>query len=76
MQSVPLDTKTREKIRLFKLRRHHSALYCRQNLGSRLVEQAHPDGSTGKHATKPVWVQVQQKHGKHDRPAEAVTGEM
>ena len=26
------------KIRLFKLPRHHSALHCRQNLGSRLAE--------------------------------------
>ena len=26
------------KIRLFKLLRHHSALHCRQNLGSRLAE--------------------------------------
>ena len=27
-----------EKIRLYKLSRHHSALHCRQNLGSRLAE--------------------------------------
>ena len=27
------------KIRLFKLPRHHSTLYCMQNLGSRLAEQ-------------------------------------
>ena len=30
--------KQRRKIRMFKLPRHHSALYCRQNLGSRLDE--------------------------------------
>ena len=49
------------KIRLLKLPRHHSALHCRQNLGSRLAEQAHPDDSTGKHARKPVRVKVQQR---------------
>ena len=35
---MSLCTKTREKIRLFKLPRHNSALHCRHNLGSRLAE--------------------------------------
>ena len=35
------------KIRLFKLPRHHPTLHCRQNLGSRLAEQAHPNDSKG-----------------------------
>ena len=62
--------------RLFKLSRHHCALHCKQNLGSRLAEYAHPDDSTGKHARKPVWVQFQQKDRGHDLRAEADTGEM
>ena len=32
------EQKQGKKIRLFKLPRHHSALHCRQNLGSCLVE--------------------------------------
>ena len=40
---------------------HHPTLHCRQKLGSRLAEQAHPNDSTGKHDRKPVWVQVQQR---------------
>ena len=50
--------KQKRKIRLCKLLRHHSTLHCRHNLGSRLAELAHPDDSTGKHARKPMWVQV------------------
>ena len=62
------------KIRLFKLSRHYHALHCKQNLDSRLAEQAHPDDSTGKHARKPVWVQVQQTDRRNDLRAEADTG--
>ena len=36
--AVIVCTKAREKIRLFKLSRHHPTLHCRQNLGSRLAE--------------------------------------
>ena len=50
--------------------RHHPTLHCRQNLGSRLAEQAHPNDSTGKHARKPVWVQVQRRNDRRDLRAE------
>ena len=50
--------KQKRKIRQCKLLRHHSTLHCRHNLGSHLAESAHPDDSTGKHARKPMWVQV------------------
>ena len=45
MQSSSLCTKTRGNIILVKLPRHHHILHCRQNLGSHLAEQAHPDDS-------------------------------
>ena len=64
------------KIRLFKLPMHRSALHCRQNLGSRLAEKAHPGDSTGKHARKPVLIQVQQRDRRHELRAEAITEEM
>ena len=64
------------KIRLFKLSRHYPTLHCRQNLGSHLAEWAHPNNSTGKHARKPVWVQVQQRDSRHDLHAEADTEEI
>ena len=64
------------KIRLFKLPMHRSALHCRQNLGSRLAEKAHPGDRTGKHARKPVLIQVQQRDRRHELRAEAITEEM
>ena len=76
MQSISLCTQQGGKISLFKLPRHHSALHCRQNLGSRLDEQAHPDDSTGKHTRNPVWVKAQQRDRRHDLRAEADKGEM
>ena len=76
MQPLFLSTKSREKIRLFVLSRHHPAIHCRQNLGSRLAQQAHPNDSTGKHAKKPVCVQVQQRDVRHDLRAEADSGEV
>ena len=38
MRFMSLCTKKRQKIRQFKLLRHHSALHCRQNLGLCLAE--------------------------------------
>ena len=43
---------------------------------ARVLLTIHPDDSTGKHARKPVWVQVQQRDRRHDIRAEANTGEM
>ena len=63
-------------MRLFKLPRHHPTLRCRQNPISRLVEQAHSNDSTGKHARKLVWVQVLQRDDRHDLRTEADSGEM
>ena len=40
------------RIKPFKVSSHHPTLHCRQNLGSRLADQAHPDDSTGKHVRK------------------------
>ena len=40
--------KTKGKIRLFKLPRHHQIFHYRQNLGPRLTEQVHPNDSEGK----------------------------
>ena len=62
--------KQRRKIRLFKLPKHHPTLHCRQNLGSRHAEQTYHNNTTGKHARKPVRVQVQQRDNRHDLDAE------
>ena len=40
------------KIRLFKLPRHYPILHCRQNLGSRVAEQAHSDDCKRKQCQK------------------------
>ena len=42
MQSLSLYTETMEKIRLFKLPRHHCALHCRQNLARVLLNRLIP----------------------------------
>ena len=43
---------------------------------ARVLLTIHPDDSTGKHARKPVWVQVQQRDCRLDIRAVADTGEM
>ena len=74
-EAVPQDLRDAVIVSLYKNKgdksdclnyRGITALHYRQNLGSRLAEQAHPDDSTGKHVRKPVWVQVQQRDRRHD----------
>ena len=71
---LSLQTQGR-KVRLPKLPQHHPTLHCRQNPGSHLAAQIHLHNSTGKHSTKPMWVQVQQRDHRHDIHAEENIGE-
>ena len=66
MQSLSLCTKTREKNQTVQTIKASLCSPLQANLGSRLAEQAHPDDSRGKHARKPVWVQVQQMDHRYD----------